>query len=190
MTLFTLDGVAPQVPDGGRCWVAPDAMVIGDVRLSPGVGVLITASTDVHVLENQIGENPSVNVLLSGYRGSSADPKFNALPRNIAIRRNEFTRAGFAPMGDLKALADQKVAMPDILWDGADTYFSGGGARQQPILLAIERNRGVAAGNTASFVNLGLITAGADFADMQPSATFPPITNVPEAPEVKLPRGM
>ena len=39
MTLFTLDGVAPQVPDGGRCWVAPDAMVIGDVRMSPGVGI-------------------------------------------------------------------------------------------------------------------------------------------------------
>ena len=39
MTLFTLDGVAPQLPDGGRCWVAPDAMVIGDVRLSPGVGI-------------------------------------------------------------------------------------------------------------------------------------------------------
>ena len=39
MPLYALDGVAPQIPDDGRCWIAPDAMVIGDVRLSPGVGI-------------------------------------------------------------------------------------------------------------------------------------------------------
>ncbi len=39
MPHYALDGVAPQIPDDGRCWIAPDATVIGDVRLSPGVGI-------------------------------------------------------------------------------------------------------------------------------------------------------
>jgi carbonic anhydrase/acetyltransferase-like protein (isoleucine patch superfamily) len=39
MTLFSLDGVSPALPADGAFWVAPDAMVMGDVRLSPGVGI-------------------------------------------------------------------------------------------------------------------------------------------------------
>jgi len=39
MPLFALDGVAPSLPGDGRFWIAPDAMVMGDVRLAPGVGI-------------------------------------------------------------------------------------------------------------------------------------------------------
>ena len=39
MTLYALDNVAPQVPDDGDFWVAPNAQVIGAVSLESGVGV-------------------------------------------------------------------------------------------------------------------------------------------------------
>lgn len=38
MPLYALDEVSPQIPDGA-CWIAPDAHVIGDVRLAEGVSV-------------------------------------------------------------------------------------------------------------------------------------------------------
>jgi len=39
MTIYALDGVAPQVPDDGDFWVAPNAQIIGAVTLESGVGV-------------------------------------------------------------------------------------------------------------------------------------------------------
>lgn len=39
MPLYALDDVAPTVPEPGQYWVAPDAQVIGDVRLGPEVGI-------------------------------------------------------------------------------------------------------------------------------------------------------
>lgn len=35
MAVFALDGIAPEFPPEGQYWVAPDAAVIGKVRLSP-----------------------------------------------------------------------------------------------------------------------------------------------------------
>jgi carbonic anhydrase/acetyltransferase-like protein (isoleucine patch superfamily) len=31
MPLYSLDGVAPELPDSGECWIAPDAQVMGRV---------------------------------------------------------------------------------------------------------------------------------------------------------------
>lgn len=39
MPIYALDGVAPDVPADGRFYVAPDAHVIGSVRLHEDVGV-------------------------------------------------------------------------------------------------------------------------------------------------------
>ncbi|MGP9821555.1 gamma carbonic anhydrase family protein [Salinarimonas sp. NSM] len=39
MPLYALDDVAPEVPGDGRYWVAPDAQVIGKVRLGVDVGI-------------------------------------------------------------------------------------------------------------------------------------------------------
>jgi carbonic anhydrase/acetyltransferase-like protein (isoleucine patch superfamily) len=39
MPLYSLDGHAPDVPPLGDWWIAPDAHVIGKVRLARGVGV-------------------------------------------------------------------------------------------------------------------------------------------------------
>ena len=39
MPIYELDGQAPDLPEPGRFWVAPDAHVIGRVRLGADVGV-------------------------------------------------------------------------------------------------------------------------------------------------------
>lgn len=39
MPIYALDNASPELPGEGEFWVAPDAHVIGRVRLAPGVGV-------------------------------------------------------------------------------------------------------------------------------------------------------
>jgi carbonic anhydrase/acetyltransferase-like protein (isoleucine patch superfamily) len=39
MPLYALDDVRPEVPEAGRYWIAPDAHVIGKVRLGLDVGI-------------------------------------------------------------------------------------------------------------------------------------------------------
>ena len=44
MTLYSLDGVAPELPEDGRCFVAPDANLIGRVRLGEDANVWFGAT--------------------------------------------------------------------------------------------------------------------------------------------------
>ena len=39
MPIYVLDGQEPSLPDSDRFWIAPDAHVIGRVRLAPDVGI-------------------------------------------------------------------------------------------------------------------------------------------------------
>ena len=39
MPIYALDGKEPDLPGDGQYWIAPDAHVIGRVRLAPGVGI-------------------------------------------------------------------------------------------------------------------------------------------------------
>ncbi len=102
--------------------------------LPGGTGVLLTATREAAVMDNDIGENGSVNVLLIAWRSGAPDAKFSALPRNIIISDNRFGRTAFAPAGDLKDIAGSGVALPDVLWDGADTYFAGNAPHLEPVL--------------------------------------------------------
>ena len=43
MPVYSLDGVAPELPPGGACWIAPNATLIGKVRLGEGVGIWFDA---------------------------------------------------------------------------------------------------------------------------------------------------
>lgn len=60
MTVFVLDGHAPQFPEDSAYWIAPDAAVIGQVRLernaSVWFGAVIRGDNDLIV----IGENSNV----------------------------------------------------------------------------------------------------------------------------------
>ena len=39
MPVYSLDGVAPDLPPEGECWIAPDAHVIGRVRIGRGASI-------------------------------------------------------------------------------------------------------------------------------------------------------
>ena len=39
MTLYTLNGIAPNTPEDGDFWVAPNAQVMGKVTIEAGVGI-------------------------------------------------------------------------------------------------------------------------------------------------------
>ena len=44
MPIYALHGVRPSLPVGGRCFIAPDAIVIGDVRIGLDAGVWFGAA--------------------------------------------------------------------------------------------------------------------------------------------------
>ncbi|MGE3302774.1 MAG: parallel beta-helix domain-containing protein [Hyphomonadaceae bacterium] len=150
-----------------------------------GVGVFVSAARAVHVVENDIGENPTANVVLMAWPQPAAAANFNALPRNVAVRKNRFGRTGFAPAPAFARL--QSVVAPDVIWDGATAYFAGGAPHQEPVLLAVEDNKSDQKGGPRGYV-LGLMSAGGDFAEAEPAAAYPPVTTVGELAPVKLPK--
>ncbi|MBS0571888.1 MAG: gamma carbonic anhydrase family protein [Proteobacteria bacterium] len=62
--IYTLDGVAPEI--GGGVWVAPDANIIGQVRLMAGVNVWfgVTMRGDNEWIEVGAGSNVQENCVL------------------------------------------------------------------------------------------------------------------------------
>ncbi|MES1201337.1 MAG: parallel beta-helix domain-containing protein [Pseudomonadota bacterium] len=152
-----------------------------------GTGVLIMANRDVHVFLNDIGENGTANVIVTAYRNDISDPAYNPLPRDIVIRNNTFGRGGFAPAGELAGLAQAGVPMPDVLWDGATTYFAGGTPHQDIVRIVMKDNR-AANGGIGSFLSLGVPVAGSDLSEAQPDPTFPPVLELPEPPRVEIRR--
>jgi len=163
---------------------APAGNIVATVP--SGTGILIMANRDVHVFGNEIGNHGTANVIITAYRASIDDAEYNPLPRDIMIRDNQFGAAGFAPAGDLAALAQAGVPMPDVLWDGADTYFAGGMARTLPVRIVVRDNES-ARGGHGTFLSLGVPVAGGPLTEAAPNPTFPPLVDLVEPPRVRLP---
>ena len=123
---------------------APAGNIVASVPA--GTGVLIMANRDVHVFENEIGDNGTTNVLITSYRNEFQDTAYNPLPRNIMIRDNRFGNAGFAPAGDLTALAQMGVPLPDVLWDGATLFSVGGAPHNESVRIVVRDNRSTRGG--------------------------------------------
>lgn len=72
MTLYALDGVSPSLPDTEDFWIAPDANVIGDVRISEAVSIWFGATLrgDTEPLSVGAGTNIQENSVVH------ADPGF------------------------------------------------------------------------------------------------------------------
>ncbi|WP_319823686.1 gamma carbonic anhydrase family protein [Thalassovita sp.] len=66
MTLFALDGHAPETPEDGDFWVAPDANVIGKVRLGQGASVWFgcTLRGDNELIDIGAGSNVQENTIM------------------------------------------------------------------------------------------------------------------------------
>jgi carbonic anhydrase/acetyltransferase-like protein (isoleucine patch superfamily) len=60
MTIYALDGVSPELPEEGRYWIAPDASIIGKVRLLPMASVWFGAVLRGDNEFITIGENSNV----------------------------------------------------------------------------------------------------------------------------------
>jgi parallel beta-helix repeat protein len=152
-----------------------------------GTGVLIMANRDVVVFDNDIGDNGTANVIVTASRNEFQDPNYNPLPRNIMIRNNRFGNSGFAPAGDLQALAQAGVSMPDVLWDGATTYSAGGIPHTENVRLVVRDNRS-SRGGIGSFLSMGVPVAGAPLEEGTPSPAFPPLQTLEEPDAVHLHR--
>ena len=60
MSLYSLDGVSPQLPADGNFWIAPDANVIGNVVISSGASVWFGTTIRGDNEQISIGENVNV----------------------------------------------------------------------------------------------------------------------------------
>lgn len=60
MPLYTLDGLGPETPTEGTWWLAPDAHVVGRVRLAAGVGIWFGAVLRGDNEWIDIGENSNI----------------------------------------------------------------------------------------------------------------------------------
>ncbi|MBL8537843.1 MAG: right-handed parallel beta-helix repeat-containing protein [Hyphomonadaceae bacterium] len=162
---------------------APAGNIVASVPT--GTGVLIMANRNVHVFENEIGNHGTVNVLITAYRNTFQDAHYNPLARDIVIRDNRFGDAGAAPAGDLAALAQMGVVMPDVLWDGATLYSAGGTPRTETVRIVMRDNRSTRTGQ-ASFLSLGLAAAGSPLTEAVPDPALPPLLAVTEPEPVRI----
>ncbi len=60
MPIFSLGGIGPTLPDSGQYWIAPDAMLIGDVRLERDVGIWFGAVLRTEDASISIGAGTNV----------------------------------------------------------------------------------------------------------------------------------
>jgi parallel beta-helix repeat protein len=163
---------------------APEGNIVATVPA--GTGILIMANRDVHVFGNDIADHNTANVIVTAYRAQIEDAEYNPLPRDIMIRDNRFGASGGQPDGDLAALAQAGIPLPDVLWDGADTYFAGGMVRTLPVRIVMRDNRS-SRGGQGSFLSLGVSVAGAPLSEAAPNPNYPPLIDLVEPARVRLP---
>jgi parallel beta-helix repeat protein len=162
---------------------APAGNIVAGVPT--GAGVLIMANRDVHVFDNEIGDNGTANVIITSYRNDFTDPNYNPLPRNVMIRDNAFGNTGFAPAGDFAAIAAAGVPLADVIWDGATIYSVGGSPQSDAVRIVVRDNTSSRTGQ-GSFLSLGLPVAGSPASEAAPDPSFPPLLELAEPEEVEI----
>jgi len=151
------------------------------------VGAVVMAAHDVHLFQNKIGEHGGANLLILSTSGSPVDPNYIPVTHNLMIRDNVFGRSGFAPQGQLMTLRDRGFVIPDILWDGVESYGEAEARRTLPVRISIVNN--LKENNEAlRFVSLGIGNAGGALETAKPNETLPPPSVLSEPAPVALPR--
>lgn len=163
---------------------APAGNIVATVPT--GTGILIMANRDVHVFENQIGDHGTANIIITAYRAEFQDANYNPLPRNVMIRDNRFGNVGFAPAGDLAALAQMGVPLPDVLWDGATMYSVPGAMPRTESVRIVMRDNTSSRGGIGTFLSLGVPVAGGPLTEAAPDPTFPPLLPLTEPERVRI----
>lgn len=97
---------------------APEGNIVGMV--ARGTGIMIMANRNVHVFDNEIGDNATVNTLVVSYPNEFDDEMYNPHPRGIVIRDNDYGKSGFDPDGEVGTILSNRTGLPipHIIWDG------------------------------------------------------------------------
>lgn len=172
-----------RIVDNNTPNFAPAGNIVASVPT--GTGVLIMANSNVHVFENEISDNGTIGVLITAYRESFQDANYNPLARDIVIRDNGFGNTGFAPAGDLAALGQLGVQMPDVMWDGATMYTRAGAPRSETVRIVVRDNTSTRTGQS-SFLSLGLPVAGSPLTEAAPDPQPPPLLEIAEPEPVRI----
>lgn len=163
---------------------APAGNIVATVPT--GTGILIMANRDVHVFENDISGHGTANIIITAYRAEFQDANYNPLPRNVMIRNNRFGNTGFAPAGDIAALAQMGVPLPDVLWDGATMYSVPGAMPRTESVRIVMRDNTSTRGGIGTFLSLGVPVAGAPLTEAAPDPSFPPLLELVEPERVRI----
>lgn len=150
-------------------------------QVPTGTGVMINANLNVHVFDNDIGDNQTTNVMVVAYRSEIKDERYNPLPRDIVVRDNRFGKAGWAPQfpGGAELAKALGGHLPPIVWDGAQTYDHAGGPVTEATRLSVANNGPV--------VNLHFPKVGADVATARPEIVTLAKLDIAEPAPVVLP---
>ncbi|MEX0711268.1 MAG: parallel beta-helix domain-containing protein [Pirellulales bacterium] len=88
-----------------------------------GTGIMVVASDEVEIFDNDFKDNQTVNLSIVGYGATQrpfSDPGFDPYCEAIHVHHNRFSGGGDKPAGDLGYLKLlMKGRLPDILCDSA-----------------------------------------------------------------------
>ena len=103
---------------------APEGNIVGEIPR--GSGMIVMASENVEIFNNEIGDNATVNLAVVAGEDSD-DPNYQKFPKRIQIHDNQFGPGGFDPdeRGDLGPILVEIAStnIPDIMWDGVLPFW-------------------------------------------------------------------
>lgn len=104
----------------------PNFAAAGNIvaMVPPGTGVMVMATDQVEIFENEIQDNQTSNISIVSYFVSGKkiqDPSYDPFCKQISIHDNHIARGGTKPGGALTKLLVSGLGspFPDILFDGA-----------------------------------------------------------------------
>ncbi len=128
---------------------APEGNIVGEIPR--GTGIIVMASENVEIFNNEIGDNATVNLAVVAGEDSD-DPNYQKFPKRIQIHDNQFGPGGFDPdeRGDLGPILVEiaSTSIPDIMWDGVLPFWQYLLGQPTDEKLVIKNN------GDATFINL------------------------------------
>ena len=153
---------------------APKGNIVASVPT--GTGVMVMANRNVHVVDNDLAENGTTNVMVVAYQSAFTDKAYNPLARDVVVRNNRHGRAGFAPAfpGGAELAAAMGGLFPSVFWDGV-----GGDSAN------------VHLGDPVMAISLNLPAQGAPVTAAKPGLYKAPASPAPAAlPTIMMPAAM
>lgn len=105
-----------------------------------GTGIMVVATRDAHIFENEIDDNSTAAVMIVATRKPFDDKAYNPIPRDIVVRDNTIGKNGFAPTfeGGKEVAAALGGSLPPVTWDGITSYMDGEKKIEVPVNLIVK----------------------------------------------------